>query len=699
MTWIATAPLGLAAVVGAALAVVALARRPRGRLRWSFGLGMAGFATEAAAALALLTVTETSDQRLLGLRIHQAIGLLLMVPWAFFILALVTPWWKPLTRSGRWTLAATAAAVVAGTAALFHPSAFLVAEIEGRFHAVALGPLARAGVVVQLLSGVAILAGLEAALRASRGDARWQTKYLVLGLGGIFLVRFYFASQAALFNVILASHIATTAATFVIGSAVMAISLARDRLGSEVAVSRHVVYRSVAVSVLGLYLLAVGGIGWVLNTFGMPEELVWTSVVVFVSALALAAVMLSESVRWRIKRFVAENFYRTKYDYRQQWRHFTARLSSLLTADELGPEVLQAVADAVGTKTALLFVRDSSDGRFHPIACIGVKRPGTALGAASPLIRALDGVRHPVPLPAGCTAGILEPEETEPFTEGSVLVPLAWRGEPTGVMLIGPERTGVPYTGEDYEFLATVGEQAAGAFATAQLSETLARTREFEAFHRLTSFVMHDLKNAIAALSMLSENAIKHFDDPEFQRDAVRTVARTVERMNALLGRLSSAPGGAELRHEPLDLAALTAEAAAPFAKHDRVRLVTELAPGPMRGDAEAMGRVVHNLVRNAVQSIAGSGSVTVCSRMAGNRVELVVTDTGCGMSGEFVRKSLFSPFRTTKKGGWGIGLYETKGIVDAHGGTIEVISEEGRGTTFTISLPADAPVTQREGT
>jgi signal transduction histidine kinase len=64
------------------------------------------------------------------------------------------------------------------------------------------------------------------------------------------------------------------------------------------------------------------------------------------------------------------------------------------------------------------------------------------------------------------------------------------------------------------------------------------------------------------------------------------------------------------------------------------------------------------------------------------------VTDTGCGMSPEFIQKSLFAPFKSTKSGGWGIGLYQAKGIVEAHGGTIEVTSREGAGSTFRLRLP-----------
>jgi hypothetical protein len=259
-------------------------------------------------------------------------------------------------------------------------------------------------------------------------------------------------------------------------------------------------------------------------------------------------------------------------------------------------------------------------------------------------------------------------------------------------MFIGPERTRAPHTVEDLDFLATVGEQAAGALATARLAEEVAQAREFDTFHRLMSFVIHDLKNSISALSMLSQNALANFDDPEFQRDAIRTLSRTVERMRGLLTRLSAAPGAAPFQFRPIDLAGLAREAVKPVMGTPRVRLIQKHEPLPsVLGDHEAMLRVFQNLVTNAVEALDGDGEVTVRTYQDRDVAVFSVTDSGCGISEDFLRKSLFTPFRSTKKGGWGIGLYQARGIVEAHGGTIEVSSTEGVGSTFAVRLPVGA--------
>lgn len=691
MTRAASVLVLLAAASSLGLAGVALARPRRARREWSFGVGMLGFALEAVAAWALLTQTESPEDRLLWLRAVQVTGLLLLVPWTAFTATLLSP------RTGRraldWCLGAAAVLALAGSVAVVGLQVFELPDLPGPFYAARLAGIGRYGIILQLLLTAGILAGLEAALRASRRETRWRIKYLILGLGGIFLLRFYLLSHVLLFHVVMASYLAVGATALFIGNLVMGISLARDRLqGAELAISRELLFRSVVLGVLGVYLLAVGALGSLLNHLGIPEEMFWGSLVVFVSALGLAALCFSEDVRWRLRRFLGRHFYRSKYDYREQWSRFTKRLGSLLTAEELAPELLGAVTEAVGATRGVLYLTGERNGRYHLAGTVGISGVPSTLSPEAPLVVRLRTQRKPH-LAAKDEGGRLTDDlglaPADSFLEVAVAVPLHWREALTGLMLLGPERTGAPYRAEDLEFLETVGEQAAGAVVIARLSESLARSREFEAFHRVTSFVIHDLKNAVSALSMLSQNALAHFDQPEFQRDAMKTLSRTAERIRRLLGRLTAAGEIAELQFEEVDLATLLGEAATPLLAGRRVRLVQELEPVPsVLGDPEALERVLQNLLTNALEAMDGDGELALRAGCRDGLVVCTVADTGCGMSAEFMRRSLFVPFRSTKKGGWGIGLYQAKEIVEAHGGRIEVRSEEGRGTAITLLLP-----------
>lgn len=690
------APL-LAAVSSLALAGVVLARAPRTRLSWSFAVGMLVFAAESLVILILLQPGDGLDDRLVWIRLLLIAGLILVLPWGLFAASLIRPAGAKTSPTSRWALGIASAGVAAASVAVAAWAPPQVLDAGGVFYTARLDGGARYAAVAQLLLTVALLSVLELSLRAARGTVRWRTKYLILGLGGIFLVRFYFLADALLFNAVMAVSLIIGAATVFVGNLLIAVSLTRGSLlRTQLTVSRHVLYRSVVVGTLGLYLFVVGALGWLLSHLGVPQKLFWGSLVVFVSAIGLAAILLSEDVRWRIKRFIGLHFYRSKYDYRQQWVSFTKRLGSRLTIEELAPELLAAVTQAVGSPKAVVYLAEGHDPRYHLGAALEVDgvaptlelEPGDAASLrthAGPYVVQNGDSK---PLEIGLWARV-----ADAFPEGGVAVPLRWGGTLTGLMLVGPERTRVPYTAEDLEFLATVGEQVAGAIVTARLSEALAQSREFDAFHRLTSFVIHDLKNSISALSLLSQNALANFDDPEFQRDAIRTLSRTVDRMSGLLTRLSSAPDTVSLRRRPVDLASLAMEATRPVNGSDRISVLKDLDRiPPVSGDPEALLRLMQNLVTNAVEALPGEGQVTIRTYRDRASAVFEVSDTGCGIPEDFLRKSLFAPFRSTKKGGWGIGLYQAKTIVEAHDGTIEVSSKEGEGTTFRVRLPLDRP-------
>ena len=231
-------------------------------------------------------------------------------------------------------------------------------------------------------------------------------------------------------------------------------------------------------------------------------------------------------------------------DHRAKWMEFTRRLEARVTLDELAPKLVETAAKALGATGAVLYLADPGDGGLRAAAAIGTGCPAPILADDdhAPFAPLLVG-RAPVVLENGSAAAWCRVTEARVFTEGSAIVPLRWRDEPIGALVIG-EPAGEPYTRGDLELMGTIGEDAAGLIVAVQLSESRSRAREFEAFHRFTSFVVHDLKSSIAALATLSERALKSFDDRDFQRDALNTVAQTVNRMKSTLGRLQEGSAG-----------------------------------------------------------------------------------------------------------------------------------------------------------
>jgi hypothetical protein len=269
-------------------------------------------------------------------------------------------------------------------------------------------------------------------------------------------------------------------------------------------------------------------------------------------------------------------------------------------------------------------------------------------------------------------------------------VPLSAAGRFVGVMTVSDKvRKDTPLTPEDYDLLKTIADQAAANLLNLGLSERLRQAKEREAFQVMSAFFMHDLKNLASKLSLVTQNLPVHFDKPEFRDDALRAVSQSVAKINTMCTRLSLLSQKLELHPRPCDLNEVVGEATAGLDDYLKVGVTQELTPlAPVNVDVEQIQKVLVNMLMNAHDAIAGGGEIRVGTGYHDGWAEITVSDTGCGMSEEFVENHLFRPFQTTKKQGMGIGLFHCKTIVEAHGGRIEVETEEGKGTTFRILLP-----------
>jgi putative PEP-CTERM system histidine kinase len=264
-------------------------------------------------------------------------------------------------------------------------------------------------------------------------------------------------------------------------------------------------------------------------------------------------------------------------------------------------------------------------------------------------------------------------------------VPLFHNGQLEGVLLLGrPLSSGEGYHYEDFDLMKTLARQASSAILNLRLSDELSRAREMEAVGRISAFVLHDLKNLVSTLALVVDNAREHMDNPEFQEDMLLSLGGTVTRMKGLMTRLKKLEEKIDLRREPVDLLDLAVTVAKQLG---RGQVTVSGQEAVAHADPEETGKVLLNLLLNAVEASGGEERVAVevgCDDYAWIRV----SDQGCGMSAEFLRTRLFKPFSTTKDKGLGIGLYQCRQIVKAHGGRIDVQSEVGKGSIFTVMLP-----------
>jgi putative PEP-CTERM system histidine kinase len=235
--------------------------------------------------------------------------------------------------------------------------------------------------------------------------------------------------------------------------------------------------------------------------------------------------------------------------------------------------------------------------------------------------------------------------------------------------------------------LKIAGSQAASYLAQQEADSALMLARQFDSFNRLSTFVVHDLKNLVAQLSLMTANAEKHADNPEFQRDMMETVDLSVQKMKLMLQKLSRT--ASPERATPQDLGKLLAQAVTLKAAFEPKPSLHLADPGlKVLAEGERLERVLGHLIQNAIEATPRDGKVSVRLARQGDKVLVEVADTGSGMSEEFMRERLFKPFDSTKSAGMGIGAFESREYIHQLGGTLQVRSAPEQGTTFTVSLP-----------
>nr|MBA2434736.1 GAF domain-containing protein [Chthoniobacterales bacterium] len=270
-----------------------------------------------------------------------------------------------------------------------------------------------------------------------------------------------------------------------------------------------------------------------------------------------------------------------------------------------------------------------------------------------------------------------------------IAVPLRAADHWLGIAILADRVHAVPYTVEEYDLLECIGDQVGASLLNLQMASAMIATKEFEALQTVSSFFAHDLKNAASTLSLMLTNLPVHFDDPAFRADALRAIGNTVERINQLISRAAKLQAGLSLNRTETDLNGLLKEAIQQFSRNNGIRWVERFERLPkVPADREQLQSVVLNLLLNAQEAVGDTGTVTVETSASEDWAEFRVSDTGCGMTPEFLRSSLFRPLQTSKKKGLGIGLFQSRMIVDAHRGKISAVSEAGAGTTFRVQLP-----------
>ena len=638
----------------------------------------------ASAAWAWLLVAGTWQEQHLLLRLATLADILRYGAWFCFILALLH------MRSGqerdgslpllRWVVVLVVLVAVA--------IQFLTATGPAAVEA-----LRKMRLFSALSLPVVAMVLLEQFFRNASEDSRWNIKPICLGLAGAFGFDVYLYSEAVLFNRMDGDAFAIRGMVHALIVPFLILSTARrsDWL-SKIQISRTAAFHSATLMFAGLYLLFISGVGYYVRFFGGDWGRALQLGLVFLGIVVLAVLALSGSMRAQVRVFLGKHFFRYRYDYREEWLRFTQTLAAKISPQEMGDQVIRGLADMLDSPGGGLWMKHRGEAAYLQTARWNIAQSTTLEDAASPLSQFLRTSGWVVNLEEYRSfprryGQLVLPVWLQELPQAWLVVPLTVADDMVGFVVLAKARARMDVNWEVNDLLKTAGRQAASFLALMQATEALLDVRKFDAFNRMSAFVVHDLKNIVTQLSLMMKNAKRLHNNPEFQQDMLLTVENSLDRMRQLMLQLreGATPPGTAVG---VDLEAIARRIAKVAAERGRM-LELDLSESVVtRGHEERIERIVGHMVQNAFDATDADGRVWLKLDRSRGQAMIEVGDTGHGMSQEFVRERLFKPFQTTKKAGMGIGAYESFQYVQELGGKITVDSELNRGTIVTVLLP-----------
>ena len=688
-----------AAICGGAVAIGVLLRAHRFVARWVFAAGVAVLAFESACDG--WSANATSSEKLIHWQQWKLLSLSLL-PGIWLLFSLCYARGNASEFLAKWRISIATAFLIPTTLAVVFRNAVIAAtsaEIKGLPPVINLGWCGLALYLFLLLSSVLVLMNLERTFRASVGTLRWRIKFILLAVSVLFVVRLYTSSQVLLFRSVDLSLESLNSGALIVATLLVLRSFFRiGHFDLDVYPSQSVLQGSFTIVLAGIYLLTVGIGAEVVIHLGGSTTFPLTAFVVLVALVLLTIVLQSDRVRLYSKRFVSRHFERPFYDYRVIWHRFTESTASQVERVELCRTLVRLVAEIFETLSVSIWLLDDKREQFVLIASTSISEAhdGDSVAKSSEageLLRYFQSHLEPIDIEtmsSDWSAALRQLHPSE-FPHGGhrICTPIVGRGEVLGILILGDRVAASPFSVQDFDMLKCVSDHAAAGLLNVQLAQRLLQAKELEAFQTMAAFFVHDLKNSASTLNLMLQNLPVHFDDPAFREDALRGVSKAVDHLNQIIGRLSLLRHEFKLRLAETDLNLVIERALQTVCTGPNLNLKKEWGTLPaVLIDEEQIAKVVTNLVLNAVESFSGQGEVVIATSQNNGWVVLAVTDNGGGMSQEFIARSLFRPFQTTKKNGLGIGMFQCKMIVEAHGGRIAVASEPGQGSTFQVFLP-----------
>ena len=544
-----------------------------------------------------------------------------------------------------------------------------------------------------ILAALALVSLLEQVYRNLMPDSRSTLKYVCVALFVVAAYDILFFLRAISQGAVDMDLWAARGYVYALIVPVLGVAGRGAEIDRFVGVRQPVAFYASSILLFGVCIAILLIADFYVSATGENWSKVATIVILAAALLGTGILLLSDTIRGRARVFLTKSFFPYKYDYRKEWLRFVGTLSES-GLDHVPRTAVRSVAPIVNSPGGIVWTQENDGDDYLPVGAWHCDLPvGQTVPRDSQLIRFLRDRQWVIDL----NELKAHPKHYNDLELDSwfvarddfwLVVPLLVGKQLLGMIVLLKPAVTPSLNFEDHDLLRTVGGHVGTHIKQAESDKRLAEASQFGTYHRLSAFLMHDMNNLIAQQSLVVKNAEKYRHDPKFIDDTIETIAHSVARMRRLMVQLSGNSG-------------------TPASTRVRMRKIVEKAvrrsntrqPVPtlrfdcddvhLMADPERLTVVIEHLIRNAQDATEPDGLIEVATTTKNGMAIIAISDTGCGMTPEFISERLFRPFDSTKGShAMGIGVYQAREYARLLGGTLEVQSAVGEGTTFMLRLP-----------
>ena len=538
---------------------------------------------------------------------------------------------------------------------------------------------------------------VEQLYRNATPDSHWTIKFLCLGLGALFTIDFIVYSKSLLFAQL--DSLLWNSRGFINALIVplLAVSILRLQTNNvlRITASRKIVFHTTVLLGSGLYLILMSLAGFYIRDYGGSWGGIAQIIFIFLALLLLSILFVSGKVRAMTKVFVNKHFLHYRYDYRDEWIKLSKTIAELDSINELSGFIIKTLSELADCSGGGLWLKNEQGDFYLAEESFLGFYPPQLIKADQSLIQFMSKKQWVIDFVEFSNSP--EVYDKVDLTQWqaeqnniSLIIPLFRQNEIAAFVVLTKAKVPRQLIWEDHDLLKTVGMQLANALALSHASDALSRARQFEAYNRLSAFLVHDLKNLVTQVSLIVKNAEKHKYNPEFIDDSIETLVNVIYKIEHLLSQLKKGLVVKTDNKIIINLAEVIKDVAIQQAGNKPALQVTEnLNKIEVLGEKEKITAILGHLVQNAQEATADNGFVSLELSKDEHQAIIKVIDNGTGMDNKFIAERLFKPFDTTKgNAGMGIGVYEARDYIVKYSGSCDVESKLGEGTTFIIKLP-----------